>query len=129
MICQGYLKKRVKELKFFQKKVFPTRHFTINFTKAILSILDKNKSTELTVRAHAHEHKSAKNIPFRNITECFLPTESYEQHAKLVCSKKYQYCFFLNTVDRLFELYASTIEERLMWVTCFTYLIMSTKEV
>ena len=73
--------------------------------------------------------KEAKIIPFRNITECFLPTEKYEEGARKICSKKYQCPFFLNTVDRMFELYTSQDDERQMWVTCFNYLIKSTKEV
>lgn len=73
--------------------------------------------------------KEAKIIPFRNITECFLPTAKYEEGAQKICSKKYKYPFFINTVDRMYELYTSQDDERQMWVTCFMYLIKSTKEV
>jgi hypothetical protein len=51
-------------------------------------------------------------IPFRNIKESFLPLPEYESKIKKICSKKYNYPFFVKTVDRLFELYASQENER-----------------
>jgi hypothetical protein len=97
----------------------------INYSKAIFVII-QNKEC---LNKRKYMERDAKIIPFRNIIECFLPTEKYEEGAKKMCSKKYQYPFFLSTVDRMFELYTAQDDERRMWVTCFNYLIKSTKEV
>jgi UDP-galactopyranose mutase len=68
-------------------------------------------------------------IPFRNIKESFLPLPEYEEKIKKICSKKYNFPFFVKTVDRLFELYASEEKERTLWMAAFDYLIKSTNEV
>ena len=117
---QGYLKKRVKELKLFQTKIFPTRYYVLNFADAIMIISEK--------KGHIDDSNS-KVIPFRNILETFLPMEEYEKKAKEVCSRKFNFPFFVKTEDRLFELYASTDEERTLWMAAFVYLIKSTFEV
>ena len=46
-----------------------------------------------------------------------------------LCSIKFKYPFFVKTTERLFELYASTTEERTMWIAGFNYVIVSTNEV
>ena len=48
---------------------------------------------------------------------------------KKFCSKKYNFPFFVKSVDRMFELYASTKHERFLWMSAFDYLIKSTAEV
>ena len=68
-------------------------------------------------------------IPFRNIKESFLPLPEYEVKIKKICSKKYNHPFFVKTVDRLFELYASQENERTLWMAALDYLIKSTMEV
>ena len=55
--------------------------------------------------------------------------EDYEKRAKEVCSRKFNFPFFVKTEDRLFELYASCEEERTLWLAAFVYLIKSTREV
>lgn len=97
-ILEGYLKKRVNELKLFQTKIFPTRYYILNFADAVMIIQEKKGQAD---------PKKCKYIPFRGITECFLPTEDYEKKTKAICSKKYNFPFFVQTTDRLFELYAS----------------------
>jgi hypothetical protein len=68
-------------------------------------------------------------VPFRNIQEIFLPLPEYEVKIKKICSKKYNFPFFVKTVDRLYEFYASQENERRLWMAAFDYLILSTLEV
>ena len=119
---EGPLKKRVSEIKLFQTKVFPTRYYLVDFANATWSIMNSKADKEA-------DRSKRTIIPFRNITECFLPLVEYEEKIKKVCSKKYNFPFFVRTVDRLFELYASTEKERQLWICAFIYLIKSTAEV
>lgn len=116
----GYLKKRVSEVKLFQTKVFPTRFYIVDFSNAQMIIQN---------RADDKKEEEKLIIPFRNIKESFLPLPEYEKKIKKICSKKYNYPFFIKTVDRLFELYASQEDERKLWMAAMYYLIKSTAEV
>ena len=77
----------------------------------------------------AGNNKDVKSIPFREILECYEPATSQEEFLKATCSKKFQFPFFLKTKSRHFLLFASTHEERRMWLAGFQYVILSTKEV
>ena len=114
---QGYLKKRVSEVKLFQTKVFPTRYYIIDFATAQLLMMSKATDKE----------QDRVIIPFRSIKESFLPLPEYEVKIKKICSKKYNFPFFVRTVDRLFELYSSQDSERTVWMAAFDYLIKSTQ--
>ena len=92
----------------------------LNFADAVMYIKDKKEQTK---------ESKIKVIPFRNILECFLPTVDYERKAKQVCSRTFNFPFFMKTEDRLFELYTSTDEERDLWMSGFMYSIKSTREV
>ena len=89
----------------------------LNFADAIMIIQEK--------KFQKNESK-IKVVPFRCILECFLPMEDYEKKAKEVCSRKFNFPFFVKTEDRLFELYTSTDDERTLWLAAFVYLIKST---
>lgn len=118
---QGYLRKRVSEIKFFQKNLFPKRYHIIDFTKAQMIIQSKPLQTDLT---------KIKRIPFRDIYNAYLPTEENDKILrKLSSGSSYVFPFFVKTPDRIFELYTSTPDERNMWMAGFKYILISTREV
>lgn len=118
---QGYMRKRVQEVKFFQKNLFPKRYHIIDFTKAQLVIQNKPDSTDAS---------KIKRVPFRDIQAAYLPTpENDKILRRLASGSQYVLAFFVKTSNRVFELYTSTPDERDMWMSGFKYILISTKEV
>ena len=68
-----------------------------------------------------------KHIPFRNIIDLILPSDLDEKVILCRCSKTYKFPFFLHTIDRKFELCASSENERKMWMSGFNYIKVSTQ--
>lgn len=69
-------------------------------------------------------------MPFRDILSAYLPTDACDEMLrKLASGSQYVFAFFVKTSDRVFELYASTPDEREMWMAGFKYILISTKEV
>ena len=65
----GYLRKRVQEVKFFQRNIFPKRYHIIDFTKALYYI----KSSPDT-----NDCDKIRRIPFRDIKEAYMPGPNKE---------------------------------------------------
>lgn len=117
---QGYLKKRVQKLKFWQKGEYNKRFFILDFTIANIQIKTTKEETN---------KENIKKVPFRNIISCYLPNAKSEERIRQVCSKTYRFPFFLKTLDRMYELCSSSEEERNMWIAGFSYIIVSTSQV
>jgi hypothetical protein len=110
---QGYLRKFVQKVKFFQKTVHPKRYWVIDFQTAIMTI-QKEKEDK-----HQSENKK---ILFRDILDCYLPKTDIEDQLP----KNWEHAIYLQTRDRLFVLCARTEEDRNMWMAGFRYLLAST---
>ena len=52
--------------------------------------------------------ESTKEIPFRDIAECYV----VNQHPAKESPKHFSYEFFLKTIDRVFQLYTPSKQER-----------------
>lgn len=118
----GYLRKRISENKIFCRTRFPKRFFVINFRFGTISIYQcendfLKKPTE-----------NVKVIYFRDVKQI----STFDECADNLCekaSKNFQYPFIVDTTQRRFELHASSVQERNMWITGFTYILVSTTEV
>jgi len=73
---------------------------------------------------------STKQIQFREVKSCSLtPTEDMNRGIPMPPKGIFQHFFFVITIDRVFTLYASSEEERNIWLAGFDYLIKSTHQV
>lgn len=118
---QGWLRKRVQEVKFFQRNLYPKRYHIIDFTKAQMLIQNSKTQTDPS---------KIKRVPFRDIQSAYLPTDGCDKMLrKLASGSQYVFAFFVKTTNRVFELYTSTPDEREMWMAGFKYILISTKEV
>lgn len=122
---RGYLRKRVHENKIFQRSKFPKRYFAINFQHGTIKIYQtesdfKNKKCT-----------DFKEILFRDILKVHqnLATTEDNKLASDRASKNFRMPFQIDTSERKFELFASSEEERKMWLTGFEYILVSTSEV
>ena len=68
---RGVLKKAVDEQKVFVKDFFPSRYYVIDFTKAMLIIKHDRFDKE--------NDPNNKTLAFRDIIDCYLPTEKNEE--------------------------------------------------
>lgn len=66
---------------------------------------------------------------FRDIIYCTLPEKQNESILQQGCSKTFFNPFYVSTRNRLYILYAATLEEREMWIDGFNYIIKSTQQV
>lgn len=66
-------------------------------------------------------------IPFREVSEAYLPDMEEEKILQYSCSVKFQYPFFVVMQKRKYELYAATSYDRVMWMSGFDYMIKSAK--
>lgn len=110
---EGYLRKFVQKIKFFQKTVHPKRYFTIDFQTAIMTIM-KDKENK--------NPKENKKVLFRDILDCYLPKEDIDDQLP----KGWEWSIYLQCRERLFVLCAKTEEDRNMWMAGFRYLLAST---
>jgi hypothetical protein len=65
-------------------------------------------------------------IPFRDISDCYLPKGEID---KKNLPKNWAYPFYVQTSERLFVLCAKNSDERNMWMAGFRYVIASTMTV
>lgn len=73
------------------------------------------------------QSKNSKLIPFRDIKQCTLPLTPDLQGSQADSREPFVYMLELETSERLFYMYVTSIEEREMWVDGFQY-ILETKE-
>lgn len=110
---EGYLRKFVEKIKFFQTTIYPKRYFMIDFQQAFLNIqtdrIEKNKS-------------KIKVVWFRDILDCYLPKKDVQHQLP----ENWEHCFYLQTRERMFILCAQAAEDRNMWMSGFRYIIAST---
>ena len=124
---RGYLRKKVKENKLFQRTKFPKRFFAIDFQLGNLKIYQNEiewKSGTCT---------DYKEIICRDILKCSSLGSGHDDDTSSKnnekASKNYTVPFQLCTAERNFELYSCSEEERNMWLAGFEYMIVSTQEV
>jgi len=113
----GELKKKVQELKFWQKKIYPKRYFVIDFSTAVICI------------RHAKDDTKFVSVPFREVLDVYIPPPQKESKIKFECSKNFNFPFYLETKERKYLLFTATFDERIMWIAGFKYIIVSTTEV
>ena len=117
---EGTLRKFVEEVKFFQMSVYPKRYFMIDFTLACVQI----RYSKAKDKIHEAElEKIEKRIPFRDVTDCYLPRGEID---KANLPKNWAFPFYVQTTERIFVLCAKNINERNMWMSGFRYVIAST---
>ena len=117
---EGTLRKFVEQVKFFQMSVYPKRYFVIDFTLACVQIRDckaKDKGHLMDLE------KTQKVIPFRDVTDCYLPKGEID---KANLPKNWSFPFYVQTTERVYVLCAKNVNERNMWMAGFRYVIAST---
>jgi hypothetical protein len=62
-----------------------------------------------------------KRILFKDIISSYIPND--EMKMRKEAHKKYQHPFIVQADGKLFELYSNTTDERLMWLSGFSYII------
>lgn len=123
---RGYLRKRVHENKLFQRTKFPKRYFAINFQHGIIKIYQSEadyKNFKCT---------DFKELLFRDILRVNSLSGGSDEdvtQATERASRNFKMPFQVNTSERKFELFASSEEERKMWLAGFEYVMVSTQEV
>lgn len=120
-VMRGYLRKRVAECKIFQRSKHPKRFFVVDFRTGTISVYH-------TEDEYKQSNLNRKDILFRDIKQLTLFSKEAEKKYE-VASKNYRFPFIVNTNERKFELFASSEEERQMWVVGFQYILISTSEV
>ena len=110
---EGWLRKFVEKVKFFQKSVHPKRYFVVDFQSAIMTIKHERDSKDPS---------DIKRILFRDILDCYLPKKLNNQ----AMPKGWEHGMYLQTRERLFFLCAKCEEDRNMWMSGFRYLLAST---
>jgi hypothetical protein len=116
---EGWMKKRVQEVKFFQKKLFPRRYFRIDFAQAKIQIQHKIGGDE----------NKTQTLQFGDIKDVKTFDGEFEILLKKDGPEFFNYPFMITTNDRDQYLYAYSEKERQMWVAAFKYVIVSTKQV
>ena len=73
-----------------------------------------------------NQSKNVHVIPFLEIEDVYIPIYALDiQIQKSESRKPYIYMFSLRTSGKMFKLYTTTLNERLMWFTCFDCIIKS----
>ena len=103
---------------------------TTDFWKGIrflkrFCLIDFGSARFLIMKKHSNAESA--NIAFRDIHSCFLLDD--ETPILSICSKTFCYPFCVKTRDRTFMLFATTAEERQLWIDGFNYVVCSTKQV
>ena len=120
---RGYLRKRVHENKIFQRSKFPKRYFAINFQYGTIKIYPTEQD---------YNNKKCtdfKEILFRDILKVQNLGANEDNSLTEKASKNFRMPFQIDTSERKFELFASSEEERKMWLVGFEYILVSTSEV
>ena len=94
------MKKFVDKVKLFQRSVHPKRYFLIDFTSANLYIR-KDPWKDKTIKIG--QDAETKTIPFRSVTDVYLPKGEIHQTA---LPKKWKWPFYVQTDDRTYVLCA-----------------------
>lgn len=118
---EGYLRKFVEKVKFFQMTLHPKRYFIIDFTIASI-IICHEKPTKAQLKS-PEEQKDWLIMPFRDITDCYPPQQVIDGKS---LPNNWPFPFYLQTQRRLFVLCAKRADERKMWIAGFRYVIAST---
>lgn len=120
---EGYLKKFVKQVRIFQRSLYPKRYFVIDFTIAKIFV---KQDKSCTIGPKEGSNSKVKVIPFRSIKDCYLSTVKLD---KSTVPKNWQNVFYVQTIERLYVLCAKNEEDLKMWMAGFKYIISSTSTV
>lgn len=118
---RGYLRKRVQQNKLFQRSKHPKRYFAINFQLGTINVYHTEEN-------YKKKDPDSIEILFRDVQRLLTFGKAAEQQYE-VASKNFRSPFIVQTTQRKFELFASSEEERKMWIAGFQYILVSTSEV
>lgn len=89
---EGFLRKFVEKVKFFQKTLHPKRYFIIDFTIASI-IISYEKPRKDQMKA-PEKNKDWIVLPFRDITDCYPPQQVIDSRS---LPNNWPYPFYLQT--------------------------------
>ena len=96
------MKKRVEEIKFWQKKIFYKRFYKIDFPNGMVYIAEYPPADP--------DDKGTKTIPFGHILEALVFSENVGSEIASQCgSKTFRFPFKLRTTNRNYTLLASSM--------------------
>lgn len=107
---QGFLKKYVDTVKFFQKSLKYKRYFT----------LDHN-AKKMRIHRSNDPQSEYKLFEYKDILGMNLSVPNLDQ--KMAIQERWSFKFTLVTQRRLYVLFAASMDERNLWIHTFTWIL------
>ena len=114
---EGYFKKQVQKAKLFQFSQFPKRYFVIDFEDGVMLVKHKCEQSD-------RECSKCISIPFKNITEVYMPTEKQRPNS---IPDDCLGVIIVQTLQRMYVMCCTTQKQAEMFNDGFKYLIKKTQ--
>lgn len=107
---QGFLKKRVNEVKFLQKSSVYKRYFTLDHNSKKMRVHQTNDPNS-EYKMFEYVEIQAMNLPIGNLQN------------KMTIQERWSFEFSLVTKRRVYMLYAASMDERNLWIHTFSWIL------